>query len=43
MDLWAYLVILQSNCDRSDWWKTYDSRFEQQMPSLEKAEFRRLD
>ncbi len=28
---------------KGDWWRAYDSRFRQQVPSLEKAEFGRLD
>ncbi len=43
VDLWAYLAIMLSGKDHGDWWRTYDSRFRQQWPSLEKAEFGRVD
>ncbi len=43
VDLWAYLAIVLSGGDKGDWWRAYDSRFRQQVPSLEKAEFGRLD
>ena len=44
-DLWAYLAMMLSGAHRSggDWWRAYDSRFRQQLPSLEKAEFGKLD
>ncbi len=43
VDLWAYLAIMLSGKDHGDWWQTYDSRYRQQWPSLEKAEFGRMD
>ncbi len=43
VDLWAYLAVILSGGDRGDWWRAYDSRFRQQVPSLERAEFGRLD
>ncbi len=43
VDLWAYLAIVLSGGDKGDWCWAYDSRFRQQVPSLEKAEFGRLD
>ncbi len=43
VDLWACLAIMLSGKDHGDWWRTYDSRFRQQCPSLEKAEFGRMD
>ncbi len=43
VDLWAYLAIVLSGGEKGDWWRAYDSRFRQQVPSLEKAEFGRLD
>ena len=44
-DLWAYLAMMLSGAHRlgGDWWQAYDSRFRQQLPSLEKAEFGKLD
>ena len=32
-----------SGGERGDWWRAYDARFRQQMPSLEKARFGHLD
>ena len=39
VDLWACLVIMWSGSDMGNWWRSYDSRFRQQLPSLEKATF----
>ncbi len=43
VDLWAYLAIILSGGEQGDWWRAYDAQFRQQMPSLDKAEFGRLD
>ncbi len=43
VNLWAYLAIILSGGEQGDWWWAYDARFRQQMPSLDKAEFGRLD
>ena len=42
-DLLAYLATLLAGAEKGDWWRAYDSRFRQQLPSLESAEFGRLD
>ena len=42
-DLWAYLATLLSGADKGEWWRAYDSRFRQQLPALEAAEFGKLD
>ena len=42
-DLLAYLATLLAGTEKGDWWRAYDSRFRQQLPSLESAEFGRLD
>ena len=43
VDLWAYLAFMLFGGERGDWWRAYDARFRQQMPSLEKARFGHLD
>ena len=43
VDLWAYMAIMVSGVEKGDWWRAYDSRFRQQLTSLDKAEFGRLD
>ena len=43
VDLWAYMAIMVSGGEKGDWWRAYDSRFRQQLTSLDKAEFGRLD
>ena len=42
-DLLAYLATLLAGTEKGDWWRAYDSRFRQQLPSLKSAEFGRLD
>ena len=42
-DLWAYLATLLAGAERGDWWRAYDSRFRQQHPALERADFGKLD
>ncbi len=42
-DLLAYLATLLAGAERGDWWRAYDSRFRQQIPALESAEFGKLD
>ena len=42
-DLWAYLAMLLAGAERGDWWRAYDSRFRQQLPALERADFGKLD
>ncbi len=32
VDLWAYLAIILGG-EQGDWWRAYDARFRQQMPS----------
>ena len=41
-DLLADLATLLAGAEKGDWWRTYDSRFRQQLPALELAEFGRL-
>ncbi len=42
-DLLAYLATLLAGAEKGDWWRAYDSRFRQQIPALESAEFGKLD
>ncbi len=42
-DLLAYLATLLAGAEKGDWWRAYDSRFRQQIPALELAEFGKLD
>ena len=42
-DLLAYLATLLAGAEKGDWWRAYDSRFRQQLPALELAEFGKLD
>ena len=42
-DLLAYLATLLAGAEKGDWWRAYDSRFCQQLPALELAEFGNLD
>ena len=42
-DLLAYLVTMLAGAKKGDWWRVYDSRFHQQFPALELAEFGKLD
>ena len=42
-DLWDYLAMLLAGAERGDWWRAYDSRFRQQLPALQQADFGKLD
>ena len=43
VDLWAYMAVMVSGGEKGDWWRAYDSRFRQQLTSLDKARFGQLD
>ncbi len=42
-DLLSYLATLLAGAEKGNWWRAYDSLFQQQIPALESAEFGKLD